>query len=278
MRSLLLELVAVVVISIVLVCAALGLLPVPGEETATWLFKTKALLATAFTLQFPGARWAHPSAFAVISGAARLSLAIIGLTVVFIVAIGVPLGIVSATRSRSPVVQAARRAVSVVSSIPVLVIGTLIYVVLARHGITVREENSVPGAVAAAVAALVLGDRLLADIVQRVEIATRTILAEPYMRAVRAADLGFQRHLLQGLVPPVAEALTARSMFLISGAIVAELVFAVHGLGFTVEHALETSEDPRLILAAAMALVAIGLCFRVLHRASVALADVRRRR
>ena len=66
-------------------------------------------------------------------------------------------------------------------------------------------------------------------------------------------------------------------MFLVSGAIVAELVFYVHGLGFTVEHAVATNDDPRLILAASMALVAIGLFFRVVHRGAIAMADARRR-
>ena len=89
--------------------------------------------------------------------------------------------------------------------------------------------------------------------------------------------LGFQRHLLQSLVAPVTEALVARSVFLISGAIVAELVFYVHGLGFTVEAAVKNADDPKKILAASMALIAIGLSFRILHRGSLAMADARRR-
>ena len=276
MRAFLLELVAIVVISIVLVCAALGMLP--GDPATAWLGRTQDLITTAFTFHFADARWANPSAFAVIFRAAMLSVTIIGATAILLVLIGVPLGVLSVTRSRSRRVQLARQAVSAASSLPVLVLGTVIYVVLGRQfGVTVREDTSLVAAIAASIVALSLGDRLLADIVQRVELATCAVLDEPYMRAVRAANLGFHRHLLQSLVPPVAEALAARSMFLISGAIVAELVFYVHGLGFTVEHAVATNDDPRLILASAMALVAIGLCFRVLHRGAIAFADARRR-
>lgn len=276
MRALLLEVAATVVISIVLVCAALGMLP--GNPDTTWLHRTSDLLVTALTLRFANAHWANPSAFAVIFRATMLSTAIIATTALILLLVGVPLGIVSATRSLSPVVRRIRRGVTMVSSIPVLVLGTLVYVVLGREfGVTPREDTSMVAAIVAAIITLALGDRLLADIVQRVELGTKAVLDEPYMRAVRAANLGYRRHLLQSLVPPVAEALAARSMFLISGAIVVELVFYVHGLGFTVEHAVATNDDPRLILAASMALVAIGVCFRVLHRGAVAMADARRR-
>ncbi len=274
----LLELVAIVVISIVLVSAALGMLP--GEADTTWLSRTWQLVQTAFTLHFADARWANPSAFAVIFRAAMISVTIIGATALVLIAIGVPLGVISVTRSKSRSVQLLIQGVSSISSLPVLVLGTLAYVILGRQfGITVREDTSLAWAIVAAIVTLSLGDRLLADIVHRVEIGTRAVLDEPYMRAVRAANLGFRRHLIQSLVPPVAEAVAARSMFLISGAIVAELVFSVHGLGFTVEHAVDSREtDLRLILASAMALIVIGLLFRIAHHAAIAFADPRRRR
>ena len=276
MRAVLIEVLAITLISVALVCAALGMLP-DGLDS-TWLERTEGLLKSAFTLKFAGARWANPSAFAVIFRASMLSVAIIGGTAVSLILIGVPLGIASVTRSQSPVVRVVCRCVATLSSLPVLVLGTLLYVVALREfGIELREDRSLAAAIIAATATLVLGDRLLADIVQRVELGTRAVLAEPYMRAVRAANLGFRRHLLQSLVPPVAEALVARSVFLISGAIVAELVFYVHGLGFTVEAAVKNADDPKKILAASMALIAIGLCFRILHRGSLAMADARRR-
>ena len=275
MRALLIEVLTITLVSVALVCAALGMLP--GDPDSTWLGRTEGLLQTAFTLNFAGARWANPSAFSVIFRASMLSVAIIGATAASLVVIGVPLGIASVTRSRSLVVRLVRKSVTVLSSLPVLVLGTLLYIFALREfGIELREDRSLAAAMIAAIATLVLGDRLLADIVQRVELGTRAVLAEPYMRAVRAADLGFQRHLLQSLVPPVTEALVARSVFLISGAIVAELVFYVHGLGFTVEAAVK-ADDPKKILAASMALIAIGLSFRILHRGSLAMADARRR-
>jgi ABC-type dipeptide/oligopeptide/nickel transport system permease component len=277
MRELALELVAIIAIAILIVCAALGL--VPGDIDTTWAGRTLELLKTATTMNFAGASWAYPSAIAVIGRAALFSLSIIGSTVALLVMIGVPLGVVSVTRSRSTVVKWLRRTVDTVSATPVLVLGTVVFVAAGRQfGVTLREDTAVVPAVLAAIFCLTFGDRLLGDVVQRVEIATRSVLEQPYMRAVRAADLGYRRHLLQSIVPPVTEALAARSMFLISGAIVAELVFFVHGLGFQVLHAVATNDDPRLILALSMALIAIGASFRVLHRGALAMADPRRRR
>lgn len=275
---LLVELIAIVLVSVVLISSALAL--IPGLDDAAWSAKVSRLILTGLTLHFTGA-WAEPSAFIVIGRAAIISLAIIGSTTAILVAIGVPLGILSVTHSRSVAVRICRRIVSTVSSVPVLVLGTLLFVMASKYyHVTLRDEVTLSGAMLAAVVTLSFGDRLLIDIVSRVELATRAVLAEPYMRAVRAANFGVRRHLLQSLVPPVAEAITSRAMFLISGAIVAEIIFTVHGLGYTVEHTLAVytgSDDQDKILASAMALIAIGLCFRIAHRAAVSLADPRRR-
>lgn len=287
MRALLLELVAVTTMSVLIISAALGLLPPDPDgaltsgitcATATWLSRTECLVTSSITWTFPGANWADPSAFAYIRHRAFLSLTIIATTTALLLLLGVPLGILSGTHSDSRLVQAVRRTVSAVSSLPILVLATLLFLVQARVlGKSVRADDALPAAIASAVAVLLFGDRLLADVVQRVELSTRAILAESYMRTVRAAALGLRRHLLQSLVPPVAEAIAARAMFLISAAIVAEVVFDVHGLGFTVVHALMVPGDRREILAASLALVAIGVLFRILHRTAVAMADSRRR-
>lgn len=276
MRALLLETLAVAAASLVFVCLALAALP--ADEAGTWADRAIYFLRVACTLDFQGALWAQPTAFAFVARAAGISLAIIAAATALLVAIGVPLGIACVTRSESALVRTVRRALDVVTSVPVLVYGTLLWVLAARLGTTLREDTAFASAMAAAVLVLLLGDRVLADIVQRVEIATRSILAEPYMRTVRAGGLGVSRHLLQGLVPPVAETLAARSAFLISGAIVAELLFYLHGLGFTVHYALwYHRNDLREILAAAMALLAVAMVFRFTARAAVLWADARLR-
>ena len=288
MRSLFVEVLAIIVISIVIVSAALGTLPgncgsvfaecAPGD--ATWLHKTLHFIVTAATLRFGDSTLARGPVINAIGDAAIRSVAIILSTALLLLLIGVPLGVVSATRSTSRVVRGVRRTISIISSSPVLVWSTLIFVLAARSkfALILREDDHLAAALCAAVAALVIGDHILSDISQRVQLSAVEIMNEPYMRTVRAADLGFRRHLLQSLVRPVAEAVAARSMFLIGGAIVAEKVFEIHGLGYTVVNALNNSEqEPNLILAASLALVAIGLFFRIVHRGAVAIADPRHR-
>ena len=116
MRAVLIEVLAITLISVALVCAALGMLP-DGLDS-TWLERTEGLLKSAFTLKFAGARWANPSAFAVIFRASMLSVAIIGGTAVSLILIGVPLGIASVTRSQSPVVRVVCRCVDSSARLP----------------------------------------------------------------------------------------------------------------------------------------------------------------
>ena len=265
---------AVLVASVILVSAALGMLPGDG----TWLSRTTALVTTAVTFQFTYSSLAHEDVLVATADAALLSLAIVAATAALLLLIGVPLGVLSARRPDSRLVQSVRRVTGTLSSLPVLFWSTLIFVAFARSiGISLHGGINTLSALVAAVVALLLGDRVLVDMVQRVALCTQEILAEPYMRTVRADALGFRRHLLQSLVPPVADTIASRSMFLIGGAIVAERVFEINGLGFMVIKALlQPDDEHQLILAASMALVCIGILLRVVSRTASQLADPRR--
>jgi ABC-type dipeptide/oligopeptide/nickel transport system permease component len=174
-------------------------------------------------------------------------------------------------------VRALRRVVDAVSSAPVLVWCTLIYLVMARVIGKIPGSDDLPVVTLVLSAlALVMGDRLLADMVQRVEIATRETLNEPYMRTVRAGGFGVRRHLMQSLVAPVATAVQSRAMFLISGAIIVELLFDLPGLGSQITQSLQSGDQqPMVTLAASMALVLFGLIFRAVQRVATRLADRR---
>jgi peptide/nickel transport system permease protein len=279
MRSLLAELAGVLLGSIVLVSIALALLP--GGE-GTWLDRVLEHLATALSLDFGYSQVSRRPVMDTILDAGATSALIIASTAALLLSVGVPLGVLAAQYPGSRVISSTRRLVDSFSSLPVLVWSTLIFVwaaaTLSEPLVGTGRSDRGVSVVSAAVVALLLGDRLLADIVRRVEISTREILAEPYMRTVRAAGFGVRRHLVRSLVPPIADLIVSRSLFLIGGAIVVERVFSLPGLGFTVVDALERAEqDKSLVLAAALALVMIGLWFRVVRYAAVAFADPRAR-
>ncbi len=280
MRALLLEVGAVGVGAIVTVAALLGLLQADGPlADATWIQRTGHLLAVAITGQFGRSTREKEWVVAVARDASVTSLTIVATTTLLLLLVAVPIGIWCGRRPELPSVARVRRLVESLSSIPVLVWSTFTLLLCARaFSLFLKGDDHPTLALIGAIVTLTLGDRVLADLIGRVELRTREILAEPYMRTVQAAGFGTRRHLFQGLVPAVAEAVASRALFLIGGAIVAEQVFDVRGLGLTVVRALDANpREPLMILACAIPLVAITLSFRVAQQLAVFAADPRTR-
>ncbi len=270
-----------VVVATLLVIAAIAALPsVPSGETAvaiSWADSFVALLRVAVTRDFAYSTLLRGEIGPEIIRATGKSLAIIGATILVVLAIAVPLGIAVATQSHRAAIRVARRFTDWLSSIPVLVWGSLVFLVAARTFGILREENGLVRVLLAAALVLAFSDHLLSDVLQRVESATREILKEPYMRTARTARLGERRHLLQSLVGPVASLVASRAVFLISGAIVAELVFEIRGLGYWVTQGIRdpNDENRKVVLAASLALIGLTLAFRLGERGIAALADRR---
>ena len=156
---------------------------------------------------------------------------------------------------------------------------TLLFVVLARGFGVIPGDTTHPYlTTAVAVVALVCGDRMVAELVERVELATKDTMANPYMRTVRAGGFGVRAHLVRSLVSPIATAVMGRAMFLVSGAIVVELIFDLPGLGSLIRQSLgRATPDPKVALAATMAVVAFGAACRITQRSVLWLADRRMR-
>jgi peptide/nickel transport system permease protein len=270
MRSLAGEIAVILVLSIVIVSAALAALP---SHDGTWMTRELSLIGSVATFHFGDSRLFRDPVIVTVGRATLRSLAIVMSATLGLLFFAVPLGIACAAPSPSRFAHALRRSVDTVSSIPIIVWSTVFFAIFARrYGVILREDDAglVP-TLLAAIAALVLGDHLLADITRQVETHTKTILDEPYMQTVQAAGLNVRWHLYVSLVRPIADAVFARALFLIGGAIIAEFVFEIQGLGYIVVKALENGEEDRLlVLAGAIALVALGLFLRVVHRVVVA--------
>ena len=290
MRGMIRECVLVALLATVMVSMALGTLSFSSAEVAWtcqalgagaadfgWTRRTLELMATALTFGFCDSPITRGSIVAGTLRAALTTAQLVLAAIILVVLIAVPLGVRAATHAGSRVTRAVRGGFDVVSGLPVLFWCTLTFMVMARACdiIPGSEGHAVITAVVA-VASLVSGDRLLSDLVQLVELATQDIRAEPYMRTVRAGGFGVSRHLLQSLVPPVATAVMARAMLLISGAIVAELLFDLPGLGALIRESLgRANPAPKVALAASLALIGFGLVFRALSRTAEHLADGR---
>jgi len=275
MRTILREGLAIVVAAVLVVCAALAMVPDGG----TWASRFWALLVSAGSLSFGYSTVAGADVLAATAQSAVLSFILIAGTTAGVLLLGIPIGMWTAIRERSRSARMVSRTLDVLSGLPVLVWSTMLYIAASRGlGVNPRGSSHLAMALAAGILTLILGDRLLSDIVQRVRGRTSEVLAEPYMRTVRAGGFNVRRHLLQSIVPAVGEAIAARAVFLVSGAIVAERVFDINGLGFLVVRALVQQEpETPLVLAISMTLIVIGLVVRVTSRVAAMAADPRLR-
>jgi ABC-type dipeptide/oligopeptide/nickel transport system permease component len=172
--------------------------------------------------------------------------------------------------------RAVSRVLMTVSSMPAIVWATVLLLLSLKLEISITTNARL--AFLSALATLVLGDRLVGDLITRIESATKEVLDEPYMRTVRASGFHVLRHVAQGLVPPVSDAVASRTLFLIGGAIVVERLFDIRGLGFRVFESLQANPLEReLIVVCTIGLVVLGLIVRSAASGAAMLADGRRR-
>ncbi len=282
--------VAVALLALLLTSFALGTLAIPAQEVSWscvplgpdaaqfgWVRRTMELLSSGVTLGFCDSPITRGAIIPGTIRAAGTTGLLVLLASVCSTLIAVPLGMRLAMPGSSVAVRITRTGIDAISSLPVLVWCTLLFVVLARgFGVIPGDARHPYLTTAVAVLALVSGDRLLAELVQRVESATSDTLSEPYMRTVRAGGFGVRAHLARSLVSPVATAVLSRAMFLVSGAIIVELIFDLPGLGSLIRQSLgRATPDPKVALAATMALIAFGTVFRATRQSVVWLVDRR---
>lgn len=287
MRAFAREFVVVFVLSVVAVAMLLGTIPGAGDgftwncrsldaggSTPGWAGRTWLLMASGFTFHVCESPLTRGHG---VLQSALVTAQLVAAAMTALLLIAIPLGVRSAMGRNQGVIRPLRQFVELLSNLPILFWGTLLFVLLARrYGIIAGASGREALTLGVAVVAVTLGDRLLIDLVQRVELATRELLNEPYMRTVRAGGFGVQRHIVQGLVSPVATAVLSRAMFLISGAVVAELLVDLPGLGYLIKNSLSgDAPQPRIALAASMALIFLGTLLRAARHAAIRLADAR---
>ncbi|MBI2569628.1 MAG: ABC transporter permease subunit [Candidatus Schekmanbacteria bacterium] len=108
----------------------------------------------------------------------------------------------------------------------------------------------------AAAACLALGDGTLAEIARVTALHAARIRNAPFMRTERALGGRVARHFGRNLAVPLLDLWANRFLFLLSGAIVAESIFDLHGLGWLLYEAFRY-RDLLPALGAAAATVGI---------------------
>jgi peptide/nickel transport system permease protein len=189
------------------------------------------------------------------------------------IAMGIPLGVLSAVRRGTPVDLAARLFSLFGISTPSFFTGTLIVVFGAIYFPKVPTLGYVPFVDDPLASlsrmfwpALALGLGIGAIILRYTRSSVLEVLGEDYVRTARAKGLSelvvVFVHALKSALIPVITAIGIWSAFLVSGAVILEEVFAIPGLGRLVLSAIENRDYP--IIQGTVLFLSLGVALVIL--------------
>lgn len=204
-------------------------------------------------------------------GAISLEIAI--LAVIFSWVIGIPLGLLSATRRNSWVDHALRVLMTLLMAIPSFWIGLTVVLFLVlnfnwRPSLTIIQlwEDPVGNLQMVIGPALALGVGIAAGLARLTRSAVLESLHEDYVRTARAKGVHERsvivRHVLKNALLPIITATGATMGALLGGAVATETAFGVPGLGNWLVQALVTRDwmvIQNLVLIYAVIFVVINL-------------------
>lgn len=182
------------------------------------------------------------------------------LAVVFIVPVGMGLGILAALRHNSPVDWAVTGVATFAASVPNFVVGILLIVTL-----SVTLNRLTGGAFFLPAAGFGLDERLvlplltlslfpIAFLARLMRSSALDALGHEHVRTARAKGLPprlvVTRHVVKNSLVPVISTLGPMFTFLVSGTIVVEALFQIPGLGGTFVQAVITRDYPVILGAA----------------------------
>jgi peptide/nickel transport system permease protein len=188
--------------------------------------------------------------------------------------LGLPMGIISATRTGRAVDLLTRTGSLLFISAPAFFVGTVIIVVGARYapwlptlGYVPFSENPMRSLLTMLPAALSLGAAISAILLRFTRSSVLEVLDQEYVRTARAKGVWERRviygHALRNAIIPVLAMAGAQFVYLIGGAVVIEDVFALPGVGRLVVNAIN-QRDYTMIQGAILVLTAAAVLINLL--------------
>lgn len=188
--------------------------------------------------------------------------------------IGIPIGILSATRRNSRLDNGSRAVAMLGVSMPVFWLGLLLIIVFALQLRLLPPGGSIAqyGPVALVLPAVALGASFAALIMRLSRSAMLEVLGLDYIRTARAKGLSpfavEYRHALKNAAIPIVTVIGLQTGTLLSGAILTETVFALPGLGRLLNDAVNARDYPLVlgsVLVIALVFVLLNLLVDVLY-------------
>jgi len=218
--------------------------------------------------------YAHAPVTALIAQRFPTTLALSVASILLSLVIGVPLGVVSATRRDEPIDNVGRLFSVIDVSIPVFWLGFLLMLAFAI-GIPIFPPGgsvSQYGPIALVLPSVTLGASFAGVVVRFTRAAMLEVLGEDYIRTAQAKGLSMfavnYRHALRNSLIPLVTVVGLQVGVLLSGAVLTETVFSLPGLGLLMVDAVAARDYPMIlgaVLVVAVLVVLVNLAVDLLY-------------
>jgi ABC-type dipeptide/oligopeptide/nickel transport system permease component len=212
--------------------------------------------------------------FDAMRNALPVSMQLAAASLVFILGIGVPLGVLAALRQHTWVDNSVLISTITLSTIPPFVLAPLLMILLILKLDLLPSTTGWAGifSIKALLPVLTLTVGPLVNVVRYTRFSVIEALSQEYIRTARAKGLGTGRvvfrHVLPNAMTPVLTAVGHSVSGLIVGSIFLETIFAIPGFGSQVVRALQGSDYPMLLgttMVGAMIVVLTNLVVDMLY-------------
>lgn len=208
-----------------------------------------------------------------IGRALPITLSIVGGALLFAVIVGVVFGSLSAMKPGSWLDNAVSSVTTLFLSIPNFFLALLLVLFVGRWwgvlptiGYVSPTESWAEWGRHLVLPVLALGARIAAESTRHVRAAMLDVLGDDYIRTARQKGISefrlVTRHGLRNAALPLVTVIGLQATLLISGAVVIEVVFGIHGLGLTLVDAVFNGDYPiiqGILLVIVLLVVVINL-------------------
>lgn len=191
------------------------------------------------------------------------------LSILFAIALGIPLGVIAAIYPNSWIDRAALSVAVFGQAIPNFWFGLVLIIILAVQ-FPLLPVSGADSALSYVMPTIVLGTNAIPAIMRLTRTGMLDVLSSDFIRTAWAKGLRprqvFFKHALRNAVIPVVSVAAIQAAHMLGGSIVVESVFALHGIGMLAYESILRSDIPTM--------QAVILIFSIFFIAFSALSDI----
>jgi len=230
-------------------------------------------LGNIFTGDFGTSLYSSQSVTQILTERMPITLSLALVTMVIVILVGLPLGIIAAMRANSLLDRALTAFSSIAMAVPPFIIGLVLVIALAisspifpATGYSPLGDGFVPWFQHLILPAIAIAAISIAEVARQTRAAMVDTLGKDFIRTTRAKGLRSKqivgKHALKVAGAPIATVLGLQVSRVLAGAVTVEFVFALPGLGTLAVNSVFSRDIPvilGIVMVMAVAIVIINL-------------------